>query len=201
MNRAFPQVLGPGESTNFTSVNRGKRDITLNLKTPEARDLVHRLVERMDVVIQSFLPKTATDLGVDYETLSAINPNLIYASISGYGAKGELKNKPGYDLMVSAYGGIISMTGEPDRPPVRVGVTLVDLGTGMLCYSGIMTALQARTTRKAKGQQVNVIAAGNRSDIPRVSCRNLPCNRPSRRARRHWLSHPHTLRQLPHCRW
>ena len=156
MNRAFPQVLGPGESTNFTSVNRGKRDITLNLKTPEARDLVHRLVERMDVVIQSFLPKTATDLGVDYETLSAINPNLIYASISGYGAKGELKNKPGYDLMVSAYGGIISMTGEPDRPPVRVGVTLVDLGTGMLCYSGIMTALQARTTRKAKGQQVNV---------------------------------------------
>jgi crotonobetainyl-CoA:carnitine CoA-transferase CaiB-like acyl-CoA transferase len=156
MNRAFPTVLGPGQSTSFTSVNRGKRDITLNLKHPKARAIVHDLVPKMDIVIQSFLPNTAHKLAVDYNTLSALNPNLIYASISGYGAKGELSNKAGYDLMVSAYGGIMSMTGEADRPPVRVGVTLIDLGTGMLCYSGILTALQARTSGQASGQRVDV---------------------------------------------
>lgn len=156
MNRAFPQVLAPGHSTNFTSVNRGKRDLTLNLKETRAQAIVHQLASQVDVVIQSFLPDTAKKLGVDYQTLSGLNPDLIYASISGYGRHGALKNKPGYDLMVSAYGGILSMTGEPDRPPVRVGVTLVDLGTGMLCYSGIVTALQARTSGKSRGQRVDV---------------------------------------------
>lgn len=156
MNRAFPQVLAPGHSTNFTSVNRGKRDLTLNLKEPRAQAIVHRLAAEVDVVIQSFLPDTAAKLGVDYDTLSALNPDLIYASISGYGRHGALANKPGYDLMVSAYGGIMSMTGEPHRPPVRAGVTLIDLGTGMLCYSGIVTALQARTSGKARGQRVDV---------------------------------------------
>ena len=156
MNRGFPQVLSPGQSTNFTSVNRGKRDLTLNLKEPRAQAIVHRLAKEVDVVIQSFLPDTAKKLGVDHDTLSALNPDLIYASISGYGRHGALANKPGYDLMVSAYGGIMSMTGEPERPPVRVGVTLIDLGTGMLCYSGIVTALQARTSGKARGQRVDV---------------------------------------------
>ncbi|MCB1743604.1 MAG: CoA transferase [Gammaproteobacteria bacterium] len=156
MNRAFPHVLGPGQSTNFTGVNRGKRDLSLNLKSPRAQAIVHQLVAKTDVVIQSFLPDTARKLGVDYETLSALNPDLIYASISGYGAKGELANKPGYDLMVSAFGGVMSLTGEPDRPPVRVGVTLIDLSTGMLAYSGILTALHARATGKARGQRVDV---------------------------------------------
>jgi crotonobetainyl-CoA:carnitine CoA-transferase CaiB-like acyl-CoA transferase len=145
MNRAFPQVLAPGESTNFTSVNRGKLDITLNLKHPRARRIVHDLVAKVDVVIQSFLPDTAQKLAVDYDTLRNINPNLVYASISGYGSQGALRNKPGYDMMVSAYAGIMSLTGEPDQPPVRVGVTLIDLGTGMLTYSGIVTALHARS--------------------------------------------------------
>jgi len=156
MNRAFPQVLGPGESTNFTGVNRGKRDLTLDLKHPEGREIVHRLAGQSDVVIQSFLPDIARRLEVDFETLAALNPDLVYASISGYGARGELANKAGYDLMVSAYGGIMSLTGEPERPPVRVGVTLIDLGTGMLCYGGIVTALQARATGKARGQRVDV---------------------------------------------
>lgn len=156
MNRAFPQVLAPGSSTNFNSVNRGKRDITLNLKSPDARALLHRLVPKFDVVIQSFLPDTAEKLGVDYETLSTLNPELIYASISGYGNKGPLRNKPGYDLMVSAFAGIMSLTGEPDRPPVRAGVTLVDLTTGMMAYSGIVTALHARATGNARGQRVDV---------------------------------------------
>ncbi|MEM7252141.1 MAG: CoA transferase [Pseudomonadota bacterium] len=156
LNRAFPQVLSPGQSTNFNSVNRGKRDMTLNLKSESAVRLLHRLVPKFDVVIQSFLPGTAKKLGVDYETFHRLNPNLIYASISGYGAKGALRNKPGYDLMVSAFAGIMSLTGEPDRPPVRAGVTLVDLATGMMAYSGILTALHARTTGSAGGQRVDV---------------------------------------------
>jgi len=156
MNRTFPHVLGPGESTNFRSVNRGKRDITLNLKDPAAREIVYRLVEKMDVVIQSFLPATTKSLGVDWETLSAINPNLIYVTVSGYGQKGELREKAGYDLMVAAYGGVMSLTGEPDRPPVKAGVTLVDLGTGMLAYSGVVTALAARAMGKGGGQRVDV---------------------------------------------
>lgn len=156
LNRAFPLVLGDGESTNFQSVNRGKRDITLNLKSPAARAILDRLIAKADVVIQSFLPNVAAKLGVDWERVQTLNPDLIYVSISGYGAKGELANKPGYDTMVAAYSGVMSLTGEPDRPPVRPGVTAIDLSTGMLAYSGAMTALMARERGKARGQRVNV---------------------------------------------
>lgn len=156
LNRAFPLVLGDGESTNFLSVNRGKRDITLNLKSPAARDVLDRLLADADVLIQSFLPKVAKSLGVDWERVHALNPDLVYVSISGYGAKGDLAGKPGYDTMVAAYSGVMSLTGEPDRPPVRPGVTTIDLSTGMLAYSGALTALMARATGKARGQRVNV---------------------------------------------
>jgi crotonobetainyl-CoA:carnitine CoA-transferase CaiB-like acyl-CoA transferase len=154
LNRAFPHVLGPGESTNFNSVNRGKRDLTLNLKSPEARDILYKLVAKADVLIQSFLPPTAADLGVDYEAMRKLNPNLIYATVSGYGQKGELRNKAGYDMMVAAYGGLMSLTGEPDRPPVKMGVPAVDIATGLICYGGITTALLARANG-AGGQRVD----------------------------------------------
>ena len=156
MNRGFPMVLGEGESTNFLSVNRGKRDVTLNLKHAAARDLLDQLIAKADVLIQSFLPNVAEKLGVGWERIHALIPELIYVSISGYGAEGELANKPGYDTMVAAYAGITSLTGEPGRPPVRPGVTTVDLSTGMLAYSGCMTALMARERGKARGQRVNV---------------------------------------------
>lgn len=156
LNRAFPLALGDGESTNFMSVNRGKRDITLNLKSEKARDVLDALIRRSDVLIQSFLPKVAASLGVDWERVHGLNPDLVYVSISGYGAKGELAGKPGYDTMVAAYSGVMSLTGEPDRPPVRPGVTTIDLSTGMLAYSGAMTALMARERGAARGQRVNV---------------------------------------------
>jgi len=155
LNRDFPMALGDGESTNFYSVNRGKRDIALNLKSPEARSVLDRLIQKSDVMIQSFLPKVAAKLGVDWERVHALNPDLIYVSISGFGAKGDLAGKPGYDTMVAAYSGVMSITGEPDRPPVRPGVPAIDMSTGMLAYSGAMTALMARERGKARGQRVN----------------------------------------------
>lgn len=156
LNRAFPHVLGDGDSTNFRSVNRGKRDITLNLKSKKARDLLDRLLADADILIQSFLPPVAEKLGVGWDRIHRDFPDLIYVSISGYGAEGPLSNKPGYDTMVAAYSGVMSLTGEPDRPPVRLGVTAIDLATGMLAYGGVTTALMARERGRARGQRVNV---------------------------------------------
>jgi crotonobetainyl-CoA:carnitine CoA-transferase CaiB-like acyl-CoA transferase len=154
LNRSFPYAVGDGQTSNWLSVNRGKKDITLNLKSPKARDLLDALVAKVDVVIQSFLPDTAEKLGVGYDRLHALNPNLIYCSISGYGAKGPLRNKPGYDTLVSAYTGLFALTGESDRPPVRLGVAAIDMSTGMLAYSGVVSALLARE-RGAGGQRVD----------------------------------------------
>lgn len=156
MNRGFPTVIEPGLSTNFLSSNRGKRGITLNLKNPEARRIMHDLAARVDVVVQSFLPKTAEGLGADYDTLAAINPRLIYTSISGYGRKGDLKDKPGYDTMVTAFAGMMSLTGEADGPPARPGVIAVDMATAMLAYGGITSALFARAQGRVEGQRVDV---------------------------------------------
>ena len=155
MNRGFPTVISPGLSTNFLSANRGKRGITLNLKNPEARGIMHALAAKVDVVVQSFLPRTAAALGADHETLSALNPGLIYASISGYGAKGDLKDKPGYDTMMTAFAGIMSLTGEADGPPARPGVIAVDMATAMLVYGAITSALFARSQGRAEGQRID----------------------------------------------
>lgn len=155
MNRGFPTVISPGLSTNFLSSNRGKRGITLNLKDPEGKRIMHALVAKVDVVVQSFLPKTAAALGADYETLSPLNSGLIYASISGYGAKGPLRDKPGYDTMVTAFAGIMSLTGEPDRPPSRPGVIAVDMATAMLTHGAITSALFARAEGRAGGQRID----------------------------------------------
>jgi len=154
LNRGFPYALGDGQTSNWLAVNRGKKDITLNLKSPKARRLLDALIGKVDVVIQSFLPDTAEKLGVGYDRLRELNPDIIYCSISGYGAKGPLRNKPGYDTMVAAYAGLFALTGEPDRPPVRLGVAAIDMSTGMLAYSGIVSALLARE-RGAGGQRVD----------------------------------------------
>ena len=116
---------------------------------------MHAMASKVDVVVQSFLPKTAKSLGTDYETLSKINTQLIYASISGYGTKGALKDKPGYDTMVTAFSGIMSITGDPDSPPARPGVIAVDLATAMLTYGAISSALFARAEGRAGGQRID----------------------------------------------
>jgi glutaryl-CoA transferase len=151
--RRFPPDRG-GQSTTFLAVNRGKRGLALNLKTAEGQDVLHRLAKRADIMIQSFLPSRAKQLGIDHDTISDINGNLIHVTISGYGPTGPLKDKAGLDMMVSAYSGIMGITGDPDGSPARPGTPAIDMGTGMIAYGAAMTALVARGNGKG-GQAVN----------------------------------------------
>lgn len=153
--RQWPPVID-GESTNFIAANRGKRSVTLNLKSEAGRDLLYKLVEKADVLIHSFLPAVAARLGLEWETLQARNPRLILCSLSGYGDRGPLSNKPGFDLMVQAFSGVMDLTGDPDGPPKRAGISTIDISTGLLAYIGISTALFARQAGKCEGQHVRV---------------------------------------------
>lgn len=144
-NRRWPPLNPDGQSSNYASVNRGKRNLTLNLKMPSAVEVLRQLARRADVLIHSFLPDTADRLGIRYDDLRAINPGLVFCSISGYGAKGPLRNKPGYDLMMQAFSGVMSTTGFEGGPPIRTGVSFIDMTTGINAYAAIMTALFART--------------------------------------------------------
>jgi glutaryl-CoA transferase len=154
-NRKWVPVVN-GRSANYTSVNRGKRNLTLNLKDPEAQEILKALVKKADVVIESFLPPVARRLGVDYETLKKINPDIIQVTISGYGDKGPLSEKPGYDLMMQAFSGMMDMTGDRAGGPVRLGPSLIDMTTGLIGFSGVASALYARAAGKATGQHVRV---------------------------------------------
>lgn len=155
LNRRFPMLVD-GESTNYLCVNRGKLNCAINLKVPEGRKLLHQLVTTADIFIQNHLPSAAKRLGTDYETLREVNPDLIYVSISGYGTRGALKERPGYDQMVNAYCGIMALTGEADRPPVLPGTSALDMSSGMLAYGGAVSALLARTRGLSRGQRVDV---------------------------------------------
>ena len=152
-NRRWLPVID-GRGANFMSVNRGKRGMTLNLKSPRGQEILARLVRRSDVLIENFPPDTAARLGLSWDKLSAINENLIHLSITGYGARGPLRNRPGYDNMLQAFTGMMAMTGEADAGPARLGPSLIDMGTGMLAFAGACAALLARAQGKAKGQHV-----------------------------------------------
>ena len=154
-NRRWLPVVD-GRGANFMSVNRGKRGITLNLKSARGQDILARLVRRSDVLIENFPPDTARRLGLDWERLSSQNDNLIHLSITGYGARGPLRNRPGYDNMLQAFSGMMAMTGEADAGPARMGPSVIDMGTGMLAFAGACAALLARAQGKTKGQHVEV---------------------------------------------
>ncbi|GAA4339896.1 CoA transferase [Pigmentiphaga soli] len=153
--RAWGSPAPNGLSHNFNSVNRGKRSITLNLKSEPARGVLRRLAGQADVVIQSFLPDTARRLGVDYDSLRAVRPDLVFCSVSGFGSRGPLAGKPGYDLTMQAFSGIMSLTGHEGQPPVRSGVSFIDMTTGLNAYAGVTTALLARE-RTGRGAHVQV---------------------------------------------
>ena len=142
-----------GESTMFLAMNAGKRSVALDLR--RGTDVVLRLVERADVFVQSLRPGLATELGVDAETLRARNPRLVHCSITSFGRTGPWAKRPGYDPLAQAAGGIVSVTGEPDRPGVRVGVSLVDQGTGMWAALGVLAALMERE-RTGEGRALDV---------------------------------------------
>jgi crotonobetainyl-CoA:carnitine CoA-transferase CaiB-like acyl-CoA transferase len=142
--RAWGPPFWNGESTMFLAVNAGKRSLAVSLRDERGRDAVLRLADRADVFLQSLRPGLAARLGLGPDVLRARNPRLVYCTIGAYGHVGPLKNEPGYDALMQAAGGLISMTGEPGRPGVRVGSSLIDMGTGMWAALGIVAALLER---------------------------------------------------------
>jgi crotonobetainyl-CoA:carnitine CoA-transferase CaiB-like acyl-CoA transferase len=142
------------DSPSFNAVNRGKRGIVLDLKTAPAQDAFRRLARRADVIIENYRPGVMRRFGLDYEVLSGDNPGLIYASISGYGQTGPSASKGGFDLVAQGVSGLMSITGEPGRPPVKAGVPLTDLGAALFALSAILAALVYRT-RTGRGQYID----------------------------------------------
>jgi formyl-CoA transferase len=132
------------DSPSFNAVNRGKRGASLNLKSPAGRDVFVRLARASDIVIENYRPGVMDALGLGYPQLSALNPRLIYASISGYGQTGPARGKGGFDLVAQGVSGIMSVTGEPGSAPAKAGVPLTDLGAGLFAAVGILAALNHR---------------------------------------------------------
>jgi crotonobetainyl-CoA:carnitine CoA-transferase CaiB-like acyl-CoA transferase len=131
-------------SGDFQNLNRNKRSLTLNLKTPEGLQVFRRMVADADVVVENWRPDVKTRLGVDYESLAAINPRIILASISGFGQDGPYVNRPGFDQIVQGMGGLMSVTGMPGQGPVRAGLAVADSSTGLYAAIGILIALLER---------------------------------------------------------
>lgn len=144
---------GPRHGSDFQNIHRNKRSLTLNLKNPEGLAVLKRMVERADVLVENYRPDVKTRLGIDYETLSAVNPRLVYASISGFGEDGPYRERPGFDQIAQGMGGLMSITGLPGQGPVRVGIPIADLSAGLFCAQGILLALLEREV-SGKGQWV-----------------------------------------------
>ena len=144
-----------GLSAVFIAENVGKKSVTLNLKTEKGRALFLRLTEKADAVIDNFRPGTMERLGLEYQTLKRVNPRIIACSISGYGAWGPLKDAPAFDLTAQAMAGTMSITGEPGRPPVKMGVPIGDLAAGMAGAFGVVAALYRRE-KTGQGEQIDV---------------------------------------------
>jgi formyl-CoA transferase len=146
--------LAPGVSATFVAVNRNKRGMTLDLKQPEGVAILKRLAATADVLVENYRPGVARRLGVDFDTLRAINPRLIYCSISGFGQTGPYASRGGYDLIAQGMSGIMSVTGHPGGAPVKVGIPITDLGAGLFATFGILCAVRARRVT-GRGQLVD----------------------------------------------
>jgi formyl-CoA transferase len=144
--RAMGFKLKGDDSLGFLNMNRNKRSIALNLKSDDDRAIYLDLVKTADVVIENYRPGVAAKLGIDYETVSKINPGIIYASISGFGQSGPWWSRPGYDLMAQAAAGVMSITGHPDSPPAKSGVPVADIGCSLFSIYAILSAYIGRQT-------------------------------------------------------
>lgn len=151
-SRRMPPHVGE-HSTLFHSMNRNKRSLALDLKSARGRDALLRLVADVDVVVEGYRPGVSARLGVDYAAMRARNPKLIYCSISAFGHSAAGQGLPGYDPLIQAFVGLMSMTGDPGAPPARVAASIIDLSTGMWAAMGIMAAL-AQRSRGGEGQYV-----------------------------------------------
>jgi crotonobetainyl-CoA:carnitine CoA-transferase CaiB-like acyl-CoA transferase len=150
-----PPFAAPGESAYFLSVNRNKRSITIDLKKSAGIEIIKSLARKSDVFLENFSPGKMDDLGIGYEDIRSINPRIIFCSISGFGPEGPYRNRVGYDLSVSAFGGLMGITGEPDGPPVKVGVAITDVTTGISAQGAICAALFARE-KTGSGQKIDL---------------------------------------------
>lgn len=148
-----PPFVG-AESAYFLSVNRNKESLALNLKDPRGVAIVRRLLARADVLVENFRPGTMDRFGLGYQALRAEFPRLVYASISGFGQDGPLRERTAYDLILQGMGGLMGITGEEDGPPVKVGVAIADICAGMYAAFGVLAALRVRE-RTGRGQQVD----------------------------------------------
>ena len=144
-----------GESAYFLSINRNKESVTLDFKTQEGRELLDQLIAKSDVLVENFRPGTMSKLGLDYETLAPRAPRLVYCSVSGFGQTGPRRAEAGYDAVMQAEGGLMSLTGPPEGSPYRLGVAIADIVSGMFAAQGITLALLARE-RTGRGQQVDI---------------------------------------------
>ena len=140
--------------SDFQNLHRNKRSMTLDLKSPQGLEILKRLVTRADVLVENFRPEVKTRLGIDYDTLSRINPRLVYGSISGFGQDGPYRDRPGYDQIAQGMGGLMSVTGLPGQGPVRAGIPVADLTAGLFLAQGILVALLERE-RSGQGQWVH----------------------------------------------
>ena len=142
--RTWGPPFWEGESAVFLAANASKRSLAVDLKHPDGLEAVRRVADRSDVVVQNLRPGLAERIGLGFEALSERNPRIVYCSIGAFGRRGPLRDHPGYDPLMQAAGGIMSVTGEPGRGPVRAGVSVIDQGTGMWAAIGILAALRAR---------------------------------------------------------
>ena len=154
--RAWGPPFAPGgESAYFLFVNRNKRSVTVDLKHPRGRDLVRDLVRRADVLVENFKTGTMDEMGIGYDMLRQVSPGLIYCSITGFGMTGPYRDLPGYDLIAQAMGGIMSITGDVEGEPMKVGVPIVDITTGMLSAVSILAALRVKEAT-GQGQRIDM---------------------------------------------
>ena len=153
--RAWGPPFQGGESAYFLSINRNKRSVTVNLKAPQGRQIVLDLAARSDVFLENFAPGVADRLGLGYEAVRAVNPHIVYCSISGFGQAGPYRDHPAYDIILQGMGGLQGITGEPDRPPVRIGVAVADIAGGMFAAFAIAAAL-VRRARTGEGERLDL---------------------------------------------
>jgi crotonobetainyl-CoA:carnitine CoA-transferase CaiB-like acyl-CoA transferase len=153
--RGMPPHFFEGESAYFIALNRNKKSMTLDLKSEKGKEIFYELAKKSDVVVDNFRPGVMKKLGIDFDSLKKINPRIICCSISGYGQTGPFRDRPAFDLVVQARGGIMSYTGEPGQMPVRMGAPMGDLGGGLFASQGILAALYQRE-RTGRGQSIDI---------------------------------------------
>jgi CoA:oxalate CoA-transferase len=142
-------------SSYFLSVNRGKKSMTMNLRHEKAKEIIKKLIQKMDILVENFRPGIMKKMGLEYTAVKKLNPHIIYLSISGFGQHGPYSHKPAFDMVAQGMGGAVSITGEQNRPPVRVGYSIGDMGAALFAVSATLAALYERE-RSGEGQHIDV---------------------------------------------